>query len=107
MKLHKLLITLALTSISAFSEEKAKPTDLTAEEKVTFLKSSVVYLQTNLEVLQALLNNKLGVALQQQAQQSSESHNKLLEAIRAKHNATGCDVSLEGTWICQPVTVTQ
>lgn len=109
MKLYKLLIVLGLTQFCAFSGDKPKSTDLTSEEKVTFLKSSVVYLQTNLEVLQALLNNKLGIALQQQAQQSTESHNKLLETIRAKHNAAGCDVSLDGNWICQgtaPVTVT-
>lgn len=99
MKLPKPLILFTLTAFSAFSEDIAKQTPLTDAEKVVFLKSSVVYLQSNLEALRALLNDKLGVALQQQAQQASDTHNKLLEKYRKEHNCPDCNISLDGDWI--------
>lgn len=102
MRIIIFLLGLSLQGLSLQAADlpKDSPTPLTPEEVTAFHQSAIRFLQARVELLEALINERLGVKLQRAAEDAANAHAKLVGDIQEKHKAKGCGLSVEAVLMC-------
>lgn len=99
------VLLLFATVMIARSEESAGRvtsvvTDLTQEERAAFKDLTILYLQSRVAMLEALVANKLGVTVQQEAESALQSFRIEFARLQKLHNADKCSLTIDAKWEC-------
>ena len=97
-----LLIAFACGVIALAADLPAGPTPLTQEEIISIQSAAMLYYQARIQVLEALMGDRLGAAIQKQESNAQKSFSDAMAAMQKKHGAEGCALIGDGKWSCPP-----
>lgn len=100
-----ILILLGIASLARGQEQSVvQPasvvTDLTPAEKIAFKDTTILYLQARVAMLEALIANKLGVIIQQEAESTLQVFRIEFARLQKLHNADKCSLTIDAKWEC-------
>lgn len=98
--LAALLLSVGLVVADDASQAPTPRTPLTDSEHEQFLKSLVLFLDAKAQRLEAMMNDRLGVAVQRAAEDALVGHQRLLAEMQRKHGAQDCQWTINREWAC-------